>query len=264
MQNPIFVSHGAPDLALHPSKVNDFLTSFGSSIPKPKAIIMVSAHFETRIPQVSAAQNPEMIYDFGGFDPKLREIIYPAPGDPALAHKISELLKQAGFETDLSERGFDHGTWVPLTLMLPDADIPVVTLSVQPQLGPEHHYRLGQALRGLNDENILVIGSGSLTHNLRAVFTPNGMADRYQAAADWVKAFADWTQSRLAEGDIDELLDYRNKAPFAVENHPTDEHLLPLFVALGAAGEQSKGERLHSSEQFGALMMDIYSFKSAA
>ncbi|MBL4645788.1 MAG: dioxygenase [Rhizobiales bacterium] len=264
MQSPIFVSHGAPDLGLHPSEVKEFLTTFGPKMAKPKAILMVSAHFETQRPALSVAKNPEMIYDFGGFDPKLREIIYPAPGDPVLARHIGDLLRDAGIEADLVERGFDHGTWVPLALMLPDADIPVVTLSVQPHLGPKHHYQIGQALQPLNAENVLVIGSGSLTHNLQAIFTPHGMADRYQKAADWVIEFADWIETKLANGDVEALLNYRDNAPHAAKNHPTDEHLLPLFVALGAAGNNSIGKRLHSSEQFGALMMDMYRFKTAA
>ncbi len=257
---PLFVSHGAPDLVLHDTDANRFLRQWGQSAKLPKAILIISAHFETDQPTVSLGDAPEMIYDFGGFDPKLRTLVYPAPGKDALAHRAGDLLTEGGFDVSSVKRGFDHGTWVPLMLLFPEANIPVVQLSVQPGKSPEHHFRMGQALRPLREEGVLIIGSGSFTHNLSAVFGANGLADRNANAPHWVTEFADWMDDRLTSGAVDDLLNYRTLAPFAERNHPTDEHLLPLYVALGAAGGDGVAKRVHHSHEFGALMMDAYAF----
>lgn len=261
MSNPsLFVSHGAPNLVLDTNPASAFLRSYAASLSAPDAIVVASAHFACDRPTVSTDAKPEMIYDFGGFEPELYEMVYPAPGAPEVAAGIVEKLTDAGFEaTPLAGRGYDHGTWVPLMLLFPEADIPVVQVSVQPNESPEYHYRMGTALRGLSQDNILVIGSGSLTHNLHVLFR-NGM-DRDAEAPEWVHAFANWMHQRVAAGDIDGLLDYRNLAPYAQENHPTDEHLLPFFVAAGAGHSGGKnGERVHASNAFGVLAMDAYAF----
>ncbi|HMB48877.1 MAG TPA: class III extradiol ring-cleavage dioxygenase [Afifellaceae bacterium] len=260
---PIFVSHGAPDLAITQTAAHDFLKSYGRSGARPKAILTVSAHFETADPVLVTDPAPEMIYDFGGFDPALRTIVYPAPGAPDISRLAFEAIEAAGFDPKLAEkRGYDHGVWVPLMLLYPEADIPVAQLSVDPNRDPAWHYRLGEALRPLTEQGVLIVGSGSLTHNLGEVFTPAGLRRRDEDAPQWVDDFAAWIAERLAEGDVDLLLDYRRQAPFAVENHPTDEHLLPLFVALGAAGHQALGRRLHDSREFGVLAMDAYAFNA--
>ena len=259
--NPIFVSHGAPDLALHPSAAAEFMKAYGVGPVLPKAILVVSAHYMHEVPTLSVDAQPEMIYDFGGFDPALRQLVYTAPGAPELAAQIADLLKQAGIESRLEEgRGYDHGTWVPLLLMRPQADIPVVQLSVNPEAGPDWHYKIGRALEPLTRQNVLILGSGAATHNLRELFGNQYPLDA--PAPDWVKIFGDWLDEQIVAGDIDALLHYRTRAPHAVRNHPTEEHLLPLYVALGAAGERAVGARIHTSHQYGVLMMDAYAYQA--
>ena len=227
----LFISHGSPMLILSDTPARHFLAGYGNDLPRPDAIVIVSAHYETRQPAVLGVAAPPMIYDFGGFDPKLRQIVYAAPGDPALARRVAGLLADADLPATVDTRwGYDHGTWVPLALMYPDADIPVVAVSVQPHQNARHHFELGRALAPLRADNILVVGSGSLTHNLGAI--------RTQLGRNPVEA----------------------QAPYAAENHPTDEHLMPLYAAMGAAGPTGQGARVHSSHEYGALMMDTYAF----
>ena len=257
--DPIFVSHGAPDLALHPSEAADFMKKYGLGPVKPRVILMVSAHYMQPHPTLSADAQPAMIYDFGGFDPALRQLVYGAPGAPDLAAQIADMLSKNGIAAQLqTNRGYDHGTWVPLLLMRPQADIPVVQLSVHPEAGPDWHYRIGRALQPLTEQGVLIIGSGAATHNLRELFGNDYPIDA--PAPAWVKEFGDWLDEQIVAGNIPALLDYRAQAPHAVRNHPTEEHLLPLYVALGAAGDKAVGARIHTSHQYGVLMMDAYSF----
>jgi 4,5-DOPA dioxygenase extradiol len=253
---PLFVSHGAPNLVLHNTAARRFLEAYGRDLGQPRAILLVSAHFTTATPALSAGEKPGMIYDFGGFEPELQTLVYPAPGAPDVAARAAELLREAGFKPALVERGYDHGTWVPLMLLRPEADIPVVQLSVDPRKGPDYHLALGRALAPLADEGVLVIGSGAATHNLQEFFRGGYRAD--SPAPAWVKDFGEWIRERVEAGAIDDLVHYRTRAPHARENHPTEEHLLPLFVAMGAAGEGAKGRRVHTSEEYGVLMMDCY------
>lgn len=253
----LFISHGSPMLALTEAPARDFLRGFGHSLPRPKAILVASAHWETRAPAVNAVARNETIYDFGGFPRALYELTYNPPGDPKLAEHISDLLCAAGLQSAVDHtRGLDHGAWVPLFLAYPDADIPVLQVSVQSHLGPAHHYQLGQALAPLRDEGVLIIGSGSWTHNLRRL--ARGAIDAPEPPD--VAAFSDWMDTALVEGRRCDLLTYRTKAPYAVEHHPTEEHLLPLFVAMGAGGEAAKPARIHKSVTYGALRMDAYAF----
>ena len=256
----VFVSHGAPNLVIDDAPATEFLRQFGERLGTPDAVVVISAHFEAGAPLVSADAQPEMIYDFGGFEPELYEMQYPAPGDPALARRIAGLLQAEGFEAGLkNDRGYDHGTWVPMMLLYPQANIPVVQLSVSPAEDAAYHYRMGTALRPLNDENILILGSGSLTHNLSAYF--RGGFTKDAEMPDWVEAFADWMHENVAGGSIDTLLDYRSRAPYAEENHPTPEHLMPFFVAAGAAvSGGTEGTRVHASTSHGVLAMDAYTF----
>ncbi len=256
----LFISHGAPNLVLHNTQAKLFLESYGKSLGRPKAILIASAHFETRAPAVSADAKPEMIYDFGGFEPELYKMVYPAPGSPELAERAVELLATAGLKAQpVAHRGFDHGTWVPLKLLYPDADIPVVQVAIQTQAGAAHHVDMGRALAPLRDEGVLIIGSGSLTHNLGAFFKGGYKADA--AAPEWVKDFAVWVEDRVSHGALEDIIHYRERAPFARENHPSEDHFLPLPFAFGAAGEGAKGTRVHSSHEFGVLMMDAYAFQ---
>jgi 4,5-DOPA dioxygenase extradiol len=257
----LFLSHGAPTLPLTDTPARAFLSELGGRLPAPRAILVVSAHWETAVPTVSAVARNDTIHDFHGFPRQLYELRYPAPGAPLVAARVADLLRDAGLDCETDHnRGLDHGAWVPLLLMYPRADIPVLQLSVQPHRGPRHHLVMGRALAALRQESVLVIGSGSLTHDL-SEFRGHGPND---PAPDWVNAFADWFQSRLAAGETDDLLDYRRQAPFAVKNHPSEEHLLPLYVALGAAGEHPHAERLHASSTYSILRMDIYAFGADA
>ena len=255
----LFVSHGAPDIVLRDMAARDFLISYSGKITKPKAIVMVSAHFETNGVSVVTDPNPGMTYDFGGFDPRLREIIYRAPGEPAIAERAAGLLEAAGFAVDrVSSRGFDHGVWTPLSLLFPDADIPLLQMSVSPHRDAAWHFALGQAIEPLRDEGVLIVGSGAVTHNLAAFFAGGFTADA--TPEYWVQEFADWLAARIEAGDTRALVRYREQAPFARENHPTEEHLLPLFVVLGAGGAGVAGERLHKSVDHGVIAMDAYAF----
>lgn len=256
----LYISHGSPMTALHPGLTGERLATLASVLTRPKAIVIASAHFLSRQPQVANTAMPKTIHDFRGFPAPLYELRYPAPGDPVLAAKVVRLLDEAGLAPVTNhERGFDHGTWVPLRLLYPQADIPVVTISIQPELGPMHQYAMGQALSPLRDEGVLVIGSGSITHNLHDV--ASGYSDERQAP--YVRPFIEWIEQKLVAGDMDALLDYRRQAPFAERAHPTDEHLLPLFVALGAAGAKAHAQRIDAGIDMGFMAMDIYRFDGA-
>jgi 4,5-DOPA dioxygenase extradiol len=250
----LFISHGSPMLALQPGASGPALARLANTLPRPKAILVVSAHWETRELLVTGSTRPETWHDFYGFPPALYAVQYPAPGDPTLAGQVSELLQSAGLPAQLdAQRPFDHGAWVPLSLMYPDASIPVVQVSLPSHMGPALQVRVGKALAGLRGEGVLLIGSGSITHNL-------GELD-WHAGPDviepWAQAFRDWVVEKLQADDQEALLGYRQQAPFAVRNHPSDEHLLPLFFALGAGGEFAV---VHQGFTLGALGMDIYRF----
>ena len=248
----LFISHGSPMMPLRDQPARDFLRGLGGQLERPRAILVASAHWETERPEVTAVGVNDTIHDFYGFPPALYALRYPAPGDAALAADIA-----SGIGATLDHaRGLDHGAWVPLLLMYPEHNIPVMQLSLQSYLGPEHHLMLGKALSGLRGSGVLVIGSGGLTHNLRRQRAP----DENSPAAPDVDAFADWMHAALIDGRTDDLLDYRRKAPNAAAQHPTEEHLLPLYVAMGAGGESAKATRLHASTSYGVLRMDTYAF----
>lgn len=254
--SPLFISHGAPTLPFEDVPARTFLIELAKSLPRPRAILMVSAHWETQMPRVTAQAHPHTIHDFSGFPEALYQLRYPAPGDPALAARIIDLLADAGMAASAdATRGLDHGAWVPLMLMWPAADIPVVQLSIQSHLGPGHHLQLGQALAPLTRDGVQIIASGSLTHDLSSW---RGQAE--MAEPDWVTDFAEWIYAALANQRICDLLTYRRQAPFALRNHPSEEHLLALFVALGAAGPAARSMRLHQSTTYGVLRMDAFQF----
>ena len=253
----LFVSHGAPDLVLRDTPARHFLAGLAARFPRPRAILAVSAHWETNLPMLATAAHPSTIHDFGRFDDRLFAMRYPAPGDPALAARAAALLADAGITAGADPaRGFDHGVWVPLMLMFPGADIPVVPLSIQ-HTGPADHLAIGQALGALRNEGVLILASGSFTHDLGRF---RGQPIEAAAPED-VNAFGDWFDTALIENRTEDLLAYRSRAPFSEENHPTEEHLLPLFVALGAAGPAAPAAKhLHQSTTFGVLRMDAYAF----
>jgi len=257
----VFVSHGSPMHALEPGPAGDAWAGLARSLPRPRAILMASAHWETNIPMLTGNAKPETIHDFFGFPKPLYELRYPAPGAPELATRARDLLRDAGLTAAIDGcRGLDHGAWSPLLYMYPEADIPVVQLSLQPELGPRHHYRLGRAVAPLAEEGVLLFGSGHMTHNLRD--WTRGARDI--APAPYAREFQTWVDGRIAAGDHEALIEYRSRAPHAVRAHPTDEHFLPLFFALGAAGEASRPTRVYDAIEGGALAMDAYAFAPAA
>jgi len=254
----LFLSHGSPALILEDCPARDFLRTVGTLVPRPKAILVVSAHWETEVPTVTTGSAPETVHDFFGFPAPLYAIRYAAPGAPALAGRVAGLLRDAGFAADGDPaQGFDHGVWAPLCLAYPAADIPVVQLSLQPRLDARHHFAIGRALAPLRDEGVLIVGSGSTTHNLMA-FRQLRLS-LAMPAVDWAAAFADWRAAAVQAGDEAALLDWRS-APEARRNHPTPEHFLPFFVALGAGTPGQPGRLLHRSMTYGVLAMDAYAF----
>jgi len=255
----VYVSHGSPMVMLENTAARDFLSGYGKTLGKPKAILIASAHFEARAPLLSADAKPEMIYDFGGFPRALFEMRYPAPGSPALAERAVDMLAASGIEAHpATGRGYDHGTWVPLKLMYPDADIPVVQLSIQTNLGGMHHVALGRALAPLREEGVLIMGSGSITHNLGELMRSRAALDA--PTPQWVRDFDEWVREKVDTGSLDDIAHYLERAPYARENHPSADHYLPLPFAMAAAGDGAKGRCVHSSCQYGVLMMDTFEF----
>ena len=252
----LFISHGSPMLALEDAPTSTFLRSLTLALPKPTAILVASAHWETAEPNITGAIHPQTIHDFQGFPKALYALRYAASGSPALAERVQSLLADAGMKANIDPvRGLDHGAWNPLLLMYPKADIPVIELSVQPQQDARWHYRIGQALAALRNENILIIGSGNLTHNLREAFRSS-----HTTTPSWVTSFSEWVAGRVAEAEVESLLKWQELAPYAQENHPTAEHFLPFFVALGAGGIPLLTNRLHEDTALGVLAMDAYAF----
>ncbi|MEB0093695.1 class III extradiol ring-cleavage dioxygenase [Pseudomonas sp. CCI1.2] len=250
----LFISHGSPMLALEPGASGPALARIAAEMPKPRAIVIVSAHWESQDLLVNGNPQPETWHDFGGFPPELFAVQYPAPGLPELTKHVVELLSADGLPARVdSQRPFDHGVWVPLSLMYPQADIPVVQVSLPSRLGPALQTRVGRALASLREQGVLVMGSGSITHNLRELDWHAGP----ESIEPWALAFRDWIVDKLTSNDEAALHDYRRLAPNAVRNHPSDEHLLPLYFARGAGGEFSIA---HQGFTMGALGMDIYRF----
>lgn len=227
----IYLSHGAPTLPIDPSLPSGAFQTLAIDLPRPRAVLMLSAHWCTQASVASTSPTPETIHDFRGFPAALYEIQYRAPGAPALAQQAVALLQADGIEAATAEHGLDHGAWVPMLLMYPEADVPIAQLSIQPRRDPAHHFRVGRALRSLADDGVMIVGSGQITHNLGAADFGAGPED----ADPRVAQFTEWFEARLAARDVDALCDYRRQAPHAVLMHPTDEHLLPVFAALGAA-----------------------------
>jgi 4,5-DOPA dioxygenase extradiol len=252
----LFISHGAPTLPLEDIAARRFLSELGGAIDRPTAVLVVSAHWETPQPRISAAPRPETIHDFYGFPEALYRLTYPAPGAPDLADHAVTRLRDAGVEaaTDPA-RGLDHGAWVPLMLMYPDATLPVTQISIQPDLGPAHHLAVGRALAPLREDGVLILASGSAVHNLRELAW-----DEDGGSARWAQAFDAWLTDRIERGATEDLVAYRERAPHAVRAHPRDEHLLPLFTALGAGGPEASGRRIHASFTRGSLSMAAFSF----
>lgn len=254
----LFVSHGAPTLALRPGAAGAAMVAKARALSLPRAILIVSAHWDTAVPTVGFADRLDTLHDFWGFAQELHALRYPATGCREAANEVAAVIRAAGLpvETD-AERGLDHGAWIPLRIMFPDAEVPVIPVSIQSRGGPEQAYRLGQALSPLAAKGFLVIASGNLTHNLRDFQLAQNQARQTPA---YVREFADWMANRLEAHDIPALLDYRQQAPCAKQAHPQEEHLLPLFVALGAGGDKARIQRFHAGIDDYVIAMDSYSF----
>jgi 4,5-DOPA dioxygenase extradiol len=256
----LFLSHGSPMHAIEPGAAGKAWEALGRTLPRPRAVLMVSAHWETSVPMLTGNPQPQTIHDFGGFPAELFAIRYPAPGAPALATQTVALLKNAGITAGVDGcRGLDHGAWVPLRWMYPQHDVPVVQLSVQPALGTAHHVALGRALAPLADDDVLIVGSGHTTHNLRDWM---GNPRRHEPLR-YAQEFSNWLRSRLVAHDTAALVAYREQAPEAARAHPTEEHFLPLHVAWGAAGDNPRVERIVDGFEAGALSLDSYAFYPA-
>ncbi|KAF1714991.1 dioxygenase family protein [Pseudoxanthomonas wuyuanensis] len=253
----LFVSHGSPMLAIEDSATGRFLDRLGASMPRPRAVVVASAHFNAASPTVAAALSPATIHDFGGFPRALYDIRYPAAGAPELASDVAQRLVSAGFDARIDHHhGLDHGVWVPLRRIYPQADIPVLALSVDPAQTAAWHYRLGLALAPLRRDGVLVMGSGGFSHNLHALDWQHADAPAFA----WMSAFTDALRDRLIDGDIAGALDWQ-ALPQALRNHPTPEHLYPLYVALGAGGEGARGRLLHRDVELGGLALDAFAFE---
>ncbi len=250
----VFVSHGAPDALLKAPDTVAAWREMSRQIPEPTGILVVSAHWEASHPTASMANTLETIYDFSGFSPELYRMKYPAQGAPALARRVASLLSDAGLQGELhSNRGLDHGAWVPLTAMFPDADIPVTQLSLIRNGTASTHFEIGKVLAPLRDEGILILASGAITHNFSWL---NWRAVGSEIPYPKAQAFGEWVATQVATHDDASLINYR-RAPNGAESHPTEEHFLPLFVALGAANADIPS-RYRARFAYGALSMDAY------
>lgn len=257
-RNVLFVPHGAPTFALNPGAAGAAMSDLVQKLPAPRAIVVVSPHWQTRIPTVSVATQLETIHDFYGFPEALYKIQYPATGCPEVAQEVAAALRTAGLEVDdSSQHGLDHGAWQPLRQMFPDADVPIVPLSMQTHEGPAHAYRVGQALSALTEKNIWVVASGNITHNLR---------DWHVAAAThgqtpaYVHHFTDWVHAQLMSKEVGTLLNYRQHSAEGRQAHPSEDHLLPLYVALGAAGADANPQAFYRGVSDYVIAMDGYAF----
>lgn len=233
------------------------MSAIAAELPAPRAIVVVSPHWDTRIPTVSTATQLETIHDFYGFPQALYDIQYPATGSPEVAHEVAVALQRAGYEVADSQHGLDHGAWQPLRQMFPNAQVPIVPLSMQTQAGPAHAYRVGQALAPLTAQNIWVVASGNITHNLRDWQIATAMGGQEPA---YVQQFADWVQTQLDTHNIEALMNYRQLSAEGRQAHPSEDHLMPLFVALGAAGEGAKPHAFFRGISNYVIAMDGYAF----
>ena len=243
----LFLGHGSPMNAIEDNPWSRAWRDIGARLPRPTAVLMISAHWETHGVAVTAGAHPETIHDFGGFPQALFDVRYPAPGDPALAKHVAELLSPEPVTLDPA-RGFDHGAWSVLRPMYPDADVPVVQLSLDRTKTPHQHYELGQKLRPLRDEGVLIVGSGDIVHNLRA-------ADfRRPEAPEWADRFNVTAKQLIESGQHDRLIDYAALGDDAALSINSAEHYLPLLYVLAA---QEPGERVSffNDDVFAAISM---------
>jgi len=260
----LFLSHGSPMHALEAGRAGAAWSKLGGDLPRPKAVLIASAHWESEWPMLTTAKRPETIHDFGGFPQALYELHYAASGAPEIAQAAVDLIRAAGLSASGNGcRGLDHGAWVPLLHMYPQADVPVVQVSLQTQLGTAHHLRLGEILAPLRDDGVLIIGSGHMTHNLHewiAVARRHRLHPTEVEVAPYVEQFRNWVDGALRADDRASLARWQELAPHARRAHPSDEHFLALPLAFGAAGPAPRVQRLDLGVDSGVLAMDAYVF----
>lgn len=253
----LFVSHGSPLFAVEPGTTGPALHQWAGQLPALRGVVVMSPHWMAPAPAVMTNPAPATWHDFGGFPPALYQLQYPAPGSPALGAEVLALLQAAGMAAhEDAGRPLDHGAWVPLMHMFPQANVPVVEVALPAEWGPHEVYRMGAALQSLRGSGVLVIGSGSMTHNLREYF---GGA---REPAPYVLAFSRWIEAAITRRDWPALLDYRRQAPHAVRAHPSEDHFLPLFFALGAGGEDATAHYLSREVMHSVLAMDALALQS--
>lgn len=254
----LFLAHGSPLLGLDAGEFGKTLRRFGVTIPRPEAIVIVSAHWEAPWPiRATASSRPPLIYDFGGFPRALYELQYPAPGSPSFAAEVVRLLSENALPAVSDpRRGWDHGVWIPLRLLYPEADVPVVEVSLPIPRDPGTVLRMGAALAPLRRRNVLLLGSGGIVHNLglARLDRPEGPID------DWARKFDEWVRQRVARREKEEIARYRERAPHADLAVPETEHFDPLLFALGAAEESDATEEVASGFQFSNLSLTSLAF----
>ncbi len=249
----LFISHGAPTFAVEPGRAGTLLQEAGHNLPAVSAVLVISPHWMTSGFSVMTTAQPETIIDFGGFDPSLNTMVYPAQGHPALAAVTGQLLESLGHPVQFDpQRGYDHGVWVPLLHLLPKADVPVFQLSMPHTLTPQGAFDLGRLLQPLSEQGVLIVGSGSITHNLYE-FRLNGHGE-----AAYAKEFVHWVRDKTMQGDTQSLIATRTLAPHAQRAHPTDEHYLPFLIALGAARKDATLQVLDGGFTYGVIGMESY------
>ena len=258
LRNALFVPHGSPTFALEPGDAGESMSQLASSLARPRAIVVISPHWDTAVPTVSTATQLETIHDFYGFPDALYQIQYPAKGSPEGAQEVVKALQKRFKQVDTAPtRGLDHGAWTPLRQMFPDASIPIIAVSIQSHAGPSHALAMGEALEELTHQGFLVIGSGNITHNLgdlRRAAMSGGQTPTY------VQVFADWVEDQLRTKNVQQLLDYRQHSREGVQSHPSEDHLLPLFVAIGAAGADATANAFFRGISSYVIAMDGYTF----
>lgn len=254
----LFVPHGSPMFALNPGAAGAAMSRLAGQLGAFAAIVVISPHWETGVPTVGTAAALPTIHDFGGFDPRLYEIEYPAHGSQAAAQAVITALQTAGFPVASDpSRGLDHGAWVPLRQMFPSAGVPIVALSIQHHLGPAHAYAVGKALAPLTEQGFLIVASGNITHNLADFRIAQAMGP---SEAPYAHEFSDWVYAKMTARQDQALIDYRKTQPLGVRAHPRDEHLLPLFTALGAAGPDAQPKAFFRGISDAVIAMDGYAF----
>jgi len=250
----LFISHGSPMFALEPGLLGPNLRAIGQSLSGITAVLVVSPHWQTRGVRIGSSAAPETIHDFGGFPEPLYQLHYHAPGAPALAQDAARLLASAGFEVTLDERrGLDHGAWVPMRYLFPDADVPVFQVSLPQGFDAAGALRLGQALAPLRERGVLVVGSGSLTHNLYEF-------RQHIRDPEYAQQFVDWVRDAVAARNMEALLDYRRRAPHGERAQPTEEHYLPVFLGAGASSAADTAQLVDGGMTYGVLSMDSFAF----